>query len=366
MHEQAERRIIQSAINHALSGLTGDPLLERRILASEKEQPKMKKRLSLGLILVAAALLVTMTAAVAAERFGLFDLLQDGNVVLAPEAEALFQQPEEQHTLPWEHVSLRVAEFIRNDNTAAILLELTPTDADTLIIPEEWLEAGNIPADGRQLIALRTLTPSLRLPGMADAELLPYSSWNAVRTEDSSLQLIFQLRSGTLSDAAAEPSIRLRFETLPVTLTAGGYTLDKSASAPASIAFTLEATEPPPAQTRRAAGLPLDIPECGIRIDEATLTTTALLSSAKITCTVMDHAVYDNLFQDVLLVCCDENWNILSSGLGGTNTYDTTAADEDAFRRTTHFAPYTGDTLYIRVYNFVSPTPLAQVVIPLE
>lgn len=345
-----EQEYVRTAMNRSLSGLTEDPLLAGKILAREKEQTKVKKKATLGLVLAAALVLVTMTAAVAAERLGLFDLLPGMNIRVAPEAASLVTTPEAQHTLAWEHVSLHVTEVIRSDDTAIALLEITPTDDNTLIVPEEWLTQGDLPAAGKQVIALRTLRPSLRIPGKANAEILYGSTWDAVQAEDGSLQMLFRLAC-----PAEDATIRLRFETIPVMQTG---------VSPASIAFTLKAADVPAGQTRRAAGLPLEIPEYGVRIDEVTLTTTALRSTAQLTCTVANRAVYDTLFEDVFFVCCDENGDFLGAGLGGRNSH--AEVDEDTFIRTSHFAPYTGDTLYIKVYEFGSAAPLAELVVPME
>ena len=52
MNDQEMKRLLQSAIDHRLSGLQENPFLARRIIAAAKGELPMKKKLSVSLILV--------------------------------------------------------------------------------------------------------------------------------------------------------------------------------------------------------------------------------------------------------------------------------------------------------------------------
>ena len=63
MNEHEEREAVRGAMNRCLSGLKGNPFLAQRIVENEKgKRPAVKKRLSAGLVLALAAVLVTVAA----------------------------------------------------------------------------------------------------------------------------------------------------------------------------------------------------------------------------------------------------------------------------------------------------------------
>ena len=65
MNEQEERRAIHQAVDARLSGMAGNPRLAQQIIDAEGK-PKMKKKVSLGLILALVLALVSMGALAAA------------------------------------------------------------------------------------------------------------------------------------------------------------------------------------------------------------------------------------------------------------------------------------------------------------
>lgn len=79
MSDEKDRRFVRESIDQTLSELQGDPFLARRILAQEngKEEPIVKKKLSVGLIL-AAVLALLMTSAALAASLGIFGQLSTG------------------------------------------------------------------------------------------------------------------------------------------------------------------------------------------------------------------------------------------------------------------------------------------------
>lgn len=76
MREDEERKIVQDAINHRLSGLEEDPWLAQRIMAKEKgDQPKVKKKISVSLAVVLAIMMLTLSAALALTQSTILDEL---------------------------------------------------------------------------------------------------------------------------------------------------------------------------------------------------------------------------------------------------------------------------------------------------
>lgn len=73
MKDKEARRALQTAVEHRLAALEGDPWLAAKIIHRAKgEQPYMKKRISVGLILTIVAVIAMATAAMATNVFGLF------------------------------------------------------------------------------------------------------------------------------------------------------------------------------------------------------------------------------------------------------------------------------------------------------
>ena len=67
----------QSAVDHRLSGLRDDPFLAKRIIANETREKKVKKRMSLGLVL-ALTVIMAATAVLAENWPGISDYLANG------------------------------------------------------------------------------------------------------------------------------------------------------------------------------------------------------------------------------------------------------------------------------------------------
>lgn len=75
MTDQEIRKRFHQAVDTTLSGLEGDPLLSQRVLlqARPKEEPKMKKKISVGFAIVLALLLMSVTALAAGLGLNLFE-----------------------------------------------------------------------------------------------------------------------------------------------------------------------------------------------------------------------------------------------------------------------------------------------------
>jgi hypothetical protein len=70
MNEQEEKRKIRDAMNRSLSNLEGNPALAGRVLAqARKERPAARRRLTVGLVLAAVAVLASVAALAAGVLF---------------------------------------------------------------------------------------------------------------------------------------------------------------------------------------------------------------------------------------------------------------------------------------------------------
>lgn len=70
MKDHDQRKIFRDSVNRRLSGLQGDPWLAQRIISqNKKEEPIMKKKISMGLIFAIAAVLIAATALAAVLTF---------------------------------------------------------------------------------------------------------------------------------------------------------------------------------------------------------------------------------------------------------------------------------------------------------
>ena len=71
---EKNRQRFHHAVDTALSGLEGDPMLAQRIIlqARPKEEPRMKKKISVGFVIVLAMLLMSVTALAAGLGLNLF------------------------------------------------------------------------------------------------------------------------------------------------------------------------------------------------------------------------------------------------------------------------------------------------------
>lgn len=366
-----ERERIRSAMDRALSGLREAPRLAERILMDGKETKPMKKKLSLAAAILAAAVLLGMTAALAAGELGLFGLLEGSGHALPEAVQEMVTVPARQQTLPWAHVRLEVLETLRAYDFAQVLLKVTPLSEDMLLVPEAWLDTESMPeADGRQVIVLREHAPTLRSGNGSSAVI---GGWRTTffPQEDGSVQaLLFMAHD---FDAAQDDlSVFMRFETIPARRTAAGTVLEKGAQEPANITFDLPGPMPDMQQifTASGAGLPVLIPECGLRIDRVTITGTALYTDISVACTVINEDIYkapgaDGSPRELLVWVLDENGSAFPWGMRAPR--DGSAPEADllcSLSAAPMDAPPEG--LRVIVCEAGQAEPVASVYIPLE
>ena len=84
MREELDRERVHRAVDSTLSGLTGDPWLYNKISAAGKEETKVKRKVSVGLVL-AIVLALLATAALAAALLSHQEIMEQVAVPLANE-----------------------------------------------------------------------------------------------------------------------------------------------------------------------------------------------------------------------------------------------------------------------------------------
>lgn len=129
------RKRIHRAVDTTLSGLEGDPLLGQRVilLARQKEEPKMKKKISVGFAIVLALLVMSMTALAAAGLWGVFDFAALRGGTPLEEAANSVQRGITQQGGQTEWATFTLREAICDGKAAYLLFDVKPTDEHTLL-----------------------------------------------------------------------------------------------------------------------------------------------------------------------------------------------------------------------------------------
>lgn len=103
MTEQRERELIRRAIDQRFSDKQGDPLLAERIIQMEKRETKVKKKMSVGLVLALVLLLVALTG-LAAVMMSMRQVVEEKAIPIANEYEG------ESYTAEDTNILLQLAE----------------------------------------------------------------------------------------------------------------------------------------------------------------------------------------------------------------------------------------------------------------
>ena len=150
MNEQKQKERFRAAVDHRLSGLQGDPWLARRIIAGEKGEKKVKKKISLGLVL---SMMIVLCAAVAlAENIpGLIQVLETSH---PDKVRPFAQQPrntqdsriEETHTYSGLHYLPVTQTHLQADGSAVQTTRQYPLIVETVQYTTQYS-----PAAGRYL-----------------------------------------------------------------------------------------------------------------------------------------------------------------------------------------------------------------------
>lgn len=338
MNELHEDRLLRDAMRRSLSGLQSVPGLEARIRAvpqadaSAAARPRSLR--AARLLLIPALLLMLATSAFAAERLGLFDLLQQATGgQLSPTVEHLVAEPTIVHATDTRHATLRVLECLRSGSDLILLIEATPKEEGLLLAPDAMLEDAASLLDsaeslGKQLVALDI---HLNAPaGMGRTtprtNALPYTMLECTLGEDGGVQLLLYLADEAFADTAADAALQLRFSTTPIERRNVGAipdyalpTVFRYVSQERSAAF-MSLTLPVPLPfsslpTLAAAdgALPLLLPDIGVRIDGVTLLRTPLYTRWEVVYTPLAESADG---ANIVFFLCDEQGSPLTSSLG--------------------------------------------------
>lgn len=135
MTDREIRQRFHRAVDTSLSGLEGDPMLSQRVLlrARQKEEPKMKKKLSVGFVIVLALLLMSMTALAAAGLWGIFDFAALWKGTPLEDAANSVQRGIAQQGGQTEWAAFTLREAICDGKVAYLVFDVKPVDEHTLL-----------------------------------------------------------------------------------------------------------------------------------------------------------------------------------------------------------------------------------------
>jgi len=152
MYDDQLKNALQTAVNHRLSGLNGNPFLAQRIMQSEKGEPKMKKA-STSLVLVLALMILTLSVGFALVRSGIIEHLYGSEENVPQAIVEQIQRPEATATtalgklsvdeLLYDGTSLHTTVTVENPTGEALLYTL-----DGLSLNGEKIMGSNILLDG--------------------------------------------------------------------------------------------------------------------------------------------------------------------------------------------------------------------------
>lgn len=314
MTDQELRERFHHAVDATLSGLEGDPLLAQRVLrqAQPKEEPRMKKKISVGFAIVLALLLMSVTALAAASLWGVIDFTGRYGTKLLDSAADTVQTGISQQGGQGEVVSFTLREAICDGQAAYMVFDATPMDKSTLLImddigpdepalclgkgyPENMTVAEYAESKGYTRIIRVGVSEDRDENGHADFDIF---SREGVMTENG--LTLSALGEGTF-DETADMAFNL-------------WVIDAVAEEVVEhviLTATLHVDEP---LWTTSASVALDYPEAGVCIDGVEMTGTVMGIYSKVTFTVTDQAIYDSYDLGFWLEILDENGERMRSG----------------------------------------------------
>ncbi len=118
----------------AMTDKENDALMEaaRSVLDESKAEQHMKRKIPMGVLIFAIMALLTATVAVAEE----LGILEIGGGIFLPSAQNLVQK--DFGVSETEYVTFNITQAVYDGRTATIMVEVTPKDDKTLIIPDVY------------------------------------------------------------------------------------------------------------------------------------------------------------------------------------------------------------------------------------
>ncbi|MGN1019501.1 MAG: hypothetical protein ACI4O7_03930 [Aristaeellaceae bacterium] len=176
MGEDEMRRLVQEAVSHRLSGLEENPRLARRIIAMEKgASPRMRRKLSVSLIIALLLALLTLGAALALTRSPLLERLFAPEEAVPQEVIDQIVAPEESAVTPLGVLS--VDELLYDGSSLHVLWTVANPTGEPLLYTMEGFTLNGQPLHMAQcnLFARGAGSAGYLLGGEVDGVSLPAS-----------------------------------------------------------------------------------------------------------------------------------------------------------------------------------------------
>ena len=314
----------------------------RRLDEEEKKPVKRKMRVSAA-IAVAACLIICTAAFAAANRWGLFDFLNQGQSDSAPLPEAIeilaTEPPQEGGT--GELAGFQLREAVYDGEYAYLVVDVTPRQELLLIGPGYGLEdpmrlmtgdsansltIGEYAEQNGLQMAYVTISSALDALGEEfirsidchweeDGTLVLMLTCTVSEQEGSAFASTLQCSVTPLIPAASEEDAILygyyEENADEPTYASTGYVTDEENQQETELAFTLDDTN---RHNTLASSQSAEYPSCGVRVDSVRLTASPMALYYEIHFTVTDEAAYAATEDGVWFEFLDANGNALPNG----------------------------------------------------
>lgn len=342
------RERFHRAVDATLSGLEGDPLLGQRVFrrAQQKEEPKVRRKLSIGLVIAIALVLMSMTALAAAGLWGVIDFagLYGARVLDGVAGTLQTNIPQQGGQTSLANFTLREAvcdgqvaylvfDIVPVDDHTLLVFDLSPTD-DVGFLGSEYPEGMTIAEYAESKGYTRVVAVDIheqQREGYADFTVDSFSEHmtdsgvtlgvEAQGEFSEGMEMAFTcsaiIPAGKADEEAQTaapvqtvgPDGGVHFEGIVLSYTPPIY------SENATLTATLHVDAP---LWTASSSEPVDYPEAGIRIDSVKLTGTVMCVYAEVDFTVTDRAVYDGGEGGFWLELIDDAGEQLHTGAYGT------------------------------------------------
>ena len=301
MHDSLENR---------LSGVEWTAEDSLQVLTKiRKEEEPVKKKISIGMIVVFATLAIAAVALAIASQNGMLDFLgRYDNVDIPENADAYITQG--MSSWSGESVTLTLRESYFDGHTIRVVADVAPNNPETALVPDDndpsdryiFLSYGlTAPEDGYDMSDMRTIPEGLRDAGFKNilwtvVNLLPANRndmGDGVRDyvlhEDGSITIYEQM---ALSNVKGQLDYQLEVWTLPLE---DLYNWDQAEKMYVDLSIT--AAQSPSAtqgnSTLWVSAEPADFPSAGVRIDQIRIEEAPLELYYTIEMTVIDQDTFE-------------------------------------------------------------------------
>ena len=386
MTDQETRQRFHKAVDAALAGLEGDPLLAQRVLlqARQKEAPKMKRKLSVGLV-IALALALMSVSALAAGLWGIVDfyIVRYGTTPLDGMASAL-QTGIAQQGGQTSLANFTLREAICDGQAAYLVFDATPVDDHTLLVCEPVTPGDSAGFLGSEFPENMTVAEYAASKGYTQVVQVSvdelqqegYAAYTAISFDDhvtesgvtltitatgqfsGNIDMAFTCSTiipadsdaGMTPAAPADPAEQVN-SMGGVSFGAVLFYTPPSYEETATLTASLRVDEP--LWVVSSSG-PIDYPEAGVRVDSLTLTGTVMGIYADATLTVTDQAIYDSYETGFQLELVDEAGELLPSGMlhSSSLSFPDEVTGQIRYADCRQAAEQAPASIGIRAYNF--------------